>query len=201
MSAANPATTTQAPRRGAGRVQTIAIIAVVAVIVGILAFSASGAGMTDGVTKVELPADAAARAPGPGEVPPGFSGVTYDGQPVSLADYAGQPVWLTFGASWCPDCRTEAPDVEATYQAYKDQGLVVLGVFINEPAADVASYAQKVGLTFPITVDENADIAAAYRSMGIPTHFFIGADGAVREVRIGSLSRDDMTRAVASIVN
>ena len=201
MSAANPVTYSPAPRRGAGRVQTIAVIAVVAVIVGILAFSASGAGMTDGVTKVELPVDAAARAPGPGEVPPAFSGVTYDGQPVSLADYAGQPVWLTFGASWCPDCRTEAPDVEATYQAYRDQGLVVLGVFINEPASDIASYAQKVGLTFPITVDENADIAAAYRSMGIPTHFFIAADGTVREVRIGSLSRDDMTRAVTSIVN
>ena len=37
--------------------------------------------------------------------------------------------------------------------------------------------------------------------MGIPTHFFIGSDGKIREVRIGALSRDDMARAVAAIVN
>jgi hypothetical protein len=37
--------------------------------------------------------------------------------------------------------------------------------------------------------------------MGIPTHFFIGPDGKVREVRIGALSKDDMARAVAAIMN
>ena len=187
--------------RLAGRLQTILVIAIVAVIVAVLIWSASGAGMTDGVTRIELPPGAAAKAPAPGEVPPGFTAQTYDGSSVSLADYAGHPVWLTFGASWCPDCRTEAPDLEATYQANRDQGLVVLGVFINEPAEDVAAYASKAGLTFPIAVDPNADIAAAYRSMGIPTHVFIGADGTVREVRIGSLSQDDMARAVAAIMN
>ncbi len=121
--------------------------------------------------------------------------------PVSLADYAGKPVWLTFGASWCPDCRNESADVEATWEANKDKGLQVLGVFISEPASDIAGYAKRAGLTFPITVDENEAIAAAYRTMGIPTHFFIGADGKIREVRIGALSRDEMDRAVASILN
>ena len=185
----------------AGRLQTIVVIAIVTVIVVVLAWSASGAGMTEGVTQVKLPADAAAVAPAVGEVPPDFTALTYDGTAVSLSDYAGQPVWLTFGASWCPDCRTESPDVEATYQANRDRGLVVLGVFINEPAADVAGYAQRAGLSFPIAVDPNADVAAAYRSMGIPTHFFIGADGRIREVRIGALSKDDMARAVAAILN
>ena len=199
MNAANA--TSRPAGRLAGRLQTIVVIAVVAVIVGILAWSASGAGQTDGVTKVDLPADAAAAAPVVGAIPPNFSGLTYDGKAVSLADYAGKPVWLTFGASWCPDCRTESADVEATYQANKDKGLNVLAVFINENASDVASYAARAGLTFPIAVDTNADIAAAYRSMGIPTHFFIGSDGKIREVRIGALSRDDMARAVAAIVN
>ncbi len=187
--------------RIAGRLQTILVIAVAAVVIGILAFSASGAGISDGVTKVELPANAAASAPVVGSVPPSFSGVTSDGSPVSLADYAGKPVWLTFGASWCPDCRTEAPDIEAVYQANKDQGLAVLGVFISEPASDIAGYAQRAGLTFPITVDENEAIAAAYRTMGVPTHFFIAADGTIREVRIGALSKDDMARSVAAIMN
>ena len=101
-------------------------------------------------------------------------------------------MWLTFGASWCPDCRTEAPDVEAAYQKYQAQGLNVLAVFISEPAdATSPSYAQRAGLTFPIAVDQQTTIASAYRTMGIPTHFFIGADGKIREVRIGALDPDD----------
>ncbi len=197
----NAAGTTSRPSGNmAGRLQTIVVIAIVAVIAGVLVWSASGAGMTDGVTRVELPANAAAVAPAVGEVPPGFTGLTYQGDPVSLSDYAGKPVWLTFGATWCPDCRAEMADLLETYEANRDRGLVVLGVFINETAADVAGYAGRAGVTFPIAVDPNADIAAAYRSMGIPTHFFIAADGRIREVRIGGLSKDDMARAVAAIL-
>jgi len=199
MNAANAAT--RPAGRMAGRLQTIVVIAVVAVVVGVLAWSASGAGMSDGVTKIELPAGAAANAPVVGSVPPDFAGMTSDGAPISLSDYAGKPVWLTFGASWCPDCRVEAPDIEAAYQANKDKGLAVVGVFISESAGDIASYAGRAGLTFPITVDQQETIAAAYRTMGVPTHFFIGPDGKVREVRIGALSKDDMARSIAAIMN
>jgi peroxiredoxin len=187
--------------RVAGRLQTIATIAVTAVVLGILVYAASGQGPSDGVTQVGLGSGAAAAAPVVGAAPPAFTAVTWDGKTVSLADYAGKPLWLTFGASWCPDCRTEAADVEATYLAWKDKGLSILAVFIQETSADVSGYAQRASLTFPIAVDERAAIADAYRTMGIPTHFFIGADGRVREVRIGALSKDEMDRAVAALMN
>ena len=187
--------------RVAGRLQTIVVIVMAVIILGTLAYVASGPGAADALTQVELTGDTTGKAPAVGDVPPAFSGVDYNGAPVSLADYAGKPVWLTFGASWCPDCRTESPDVEAAYQQYKGQGLAVLGVFINESAADIKGYAERAGLTFPIAVDERTAIASAYRTMGIPTHFFIGPDGAIREIRIGALSRDDMDRAIAAIVN
>jgi len=184
---------------GAGRLQTILVIGVTAVVIAVAAVAMGGG--TGGVSQVELAGDVAGAAPAVGAVPPGFSGVTYDGTPVSLADYAGKPMWLTFGASWCPDCRSEIPDVEATYQKYKDQGLVVLGVFISEGASDIAGYAGRAGLTFPIVVDERTVVAGTYRTLGIPTHFFIGADGTIKEIRIGALHRDDMDRAVAAIMN
>ena len=187
--------------RAAGRLQTIVVIAIAVIVLGTLAYVASGPGAQDGVTKVELTGDTTGSAPAPGDIPPAFTATTYDGKQVSLADYAGKPLWLTFGASWCPDCRTEAPDVEATYQANKDKGLAVLAVFINESAADIGGYAQRAGLTFPIAVDERTTIASAYQTLGIPTHFFIGADGKIREVRIGALSKDDMDRAIAAIMN
>ena len=187
--------------RTAGRMQTVIVIAVTAVVIGVAAMLISGGSDTDGVTQVNLGSGAAAAAPVVGSVPPAFSGVTYDGKPVSLADYAGKPVWLTFGASWCPDCRNESADVQAAWEANKDKGLQVLGVFISEPAADIAGYAKRAGLTFPITVDQQEAIAAAYRTMGIPTHFFIGRDGKIRQVRIGALSREDMDKAIAGILD
>ncbi len=185
--------------RMAGRLQTIIVIAVTAVVIGAVAFLVSGPD-TSGFTKVDLSGDVAGSAPAVGALPPAFSGTTYDGKTVSLADYAGKPMWLTFGASWCPDCRSEAPDVEAIYQKYKGQGLVVLGVFISENASDISGYAGRAGLTFPIVVDERTVIASTYRTLGIPTHFFIGADGRIREIRIGALPKDEMDRAIAAIM-
>ena len=194
-------TTARPAGRIAGRLQTIAIMAVTAVVLGVLIYAASGQKPSDGVTEISLGSGAAATSPVVGGVPPAFTALTYDGKTVSLADYAGKPVWLTFGASWCPDCRTESADVEAVYTANKDKGLNVLAVFIQEPATDVSGYAQRAGLTFPIAVDQQAAIADAYRTMGIPTHFFIGPVGRIREVRIGALSKDEMDAAVAAIMN
>jgi peroxiredoxin len=192
-------TATRSPGRVAGRLQTLVVIVVTAVVIGAIAFVVSGPG-AGGVTAVTLGADAAAAAPAVGEVAPAFTAVLPDGTPVSLAQYAGRPVWLTFGASWCADCRAEATDIEAAYQRYRDRGLVILGMFIDESATDVATYADRAGLTFPIAVDESEAVAGRYRTLGIPTHVFIGADGRIREVRIGALHSSDMDTLVAGIL-
>jgi cytochrome c biogenesis protein CcmG/thiol:disulfide interchange protein DsbE len=187
------------PSRIAGRLQTIAVLVVTAIAIGVVAFVIERP-TEDGVTSVSLTGAVSAAAPAAGQLPPGFTAKTYDGKTVSLSDFAGRPIWLTFGASWCADCRAEAADVEATYQQYKPRGLVVLAVFISESASDIAGYAGRAGLTFPIAVDQNTVIAGTYRTLGIPTHYFIGTDGLIREVRIGALHRDDMDRAVAALV-
>ena len=191
--------TTRPSGRGAGRLQTILVIVIGVIVLGTLAYVASGPGAADGVTKVDIAVSG--RAPAVGDLPPEFTATTSDGQQVSLADYAGKPVWLTFGASWCADCRTEAPDIEATYQAYKDRGLNILGVFIGESATDISGYADRAGLTFPIAVDQADKVASAYQTLGIPTHFFIGADGRIEQIRIGALSKDDMDRAAAALLD
>ena len=76
----------------------------------------------------------------------------------------------------------------------------MLAVFINDPRNDIAGYAGRAGLTFPIIADENAKIGGAYRLAGIPTHIFIGADGKVRNIRIGALSKDEMDTYVREIL-
>ena len=70
-----------------------------------------------------------------GQPAPDFTATTVDGKTVKLSDFRGQPVWLTFGASWCQPCRAENPDIQATAEKYAADGLVVLAVFISEDAA------------------------------------------------------------------
>lgn len=192
----------RSPGRGAGRLQTIVVIAVTAVVIGAAAYLlGGGTGSNGGITDVKLTGNVSAAAPVVGGLPPGFTATTYDGKTVSVADYAGKPLWLTFGASWCPDCRAESPDVEAMYQKYQPAGLNILAVFINEGKGDISTYATRAGLTFPIVVDESTSIASLYRTLGIPTHFFIGADGKIKDVKIGALHPDDMAAEIAAILH
>ena len=186
-------------RKSAGRLQTIIVMAVAIVVIGGLSWYISD-GFDDGVTSVTLTGSSGV-PPRVGEVPTAFTGLTYDGKTVSLADYAGKPLWLTFGASWCRDCRVEAADLQETYTTYQPQGLNVLGVFINDPPADIAGFAKRASLTFPIIADQSTKIGSAYRLVGLPTHVFIGRDGLISEVLIGALSKDDMQRAVSGILN
>jgi cytochrome c biogenesis protein CcmG, thiol:disulfide interchange protein DsbE len=200
MNLADAAAQAPASGRVAGRLQTILVLGITAAVIAVGAFLLGGQGKSDGVTAVTLTASVAGAAPVAGAIPPGFSAVTYDGKTVSLSDYAGKPVWLTFGASWCPDCRAEAPDIQAEYQKYQAQGLNILGVFISESSSDIKTYADRVGMTFPIAVDTNTVIASQYRTMGIPTHFFIGADGKIKDVKIGALDPATMDSEIQAIL-
>jgi cytochrome c biogenesis protein CcmG/thiol:disulfide interchange protein DsbE len=182
-----------------GRTQTIIVIVVVLLAIGGMTWFVTN-GFDDGVTSVSLAGPGGGVGPSVGSEPAAFTGLSYSGNPISLADYAGKPLWLTFGASWCRDCRVEAADLEATYAANRAKGLNVLAVFINDPPADIGAYVKRAGLTFPIIADQGATIGGAYRLMGIPTHIFIGADGLVREIRIGALSKNEMEQAVESIL-
>ena len=184
--------------RGAGRLRTILVLAGAAILVVAAVWfvdqPAGGSNVRPGDTPV-------GDAPRVGDSPPDFSGTAIDGTAVSMAALRGQPTWLTFGASWCPDCRAEATDLQAAYAKYQPQGLAVLGVFIDEPESAVIDYAQRVGFTFPLVADTQGKIADVYRTYGIPIHFFIGRDGTIVDVRIGRLTPDDMEQLVQQIVN
>ncbi len=183
---------------GAGRLRTILVLAVVAVLVIAAAWFMDQPSGDVNVRPGEAPAGAPPRV---GDLPPDFEATAIDGSAVSMAALAGKPTWLTFGASWCPDCRAEATDLQAAYAKYAPQGLAVLGVFIDEPASAAADYAKRVGFTFPLVSDPQGKIADLYRTYGIPIHFFIGRDGTIQDVRIGRLTPSDMEQLVQRLIN
>lgn len=185
--------------RAPGRLQTILVLAVTAVLLAGAAWVIESRTGSGGFTELEIAGRA--RAVRAGDIAPAFAATTIDGARVSLADYAGTPLWLTFGASWCADCRAEAPDIQATWERYRERGLTVLWVAIQEDETAARQYAQRAGLTFPTVADPRTQLARTYGLFGTPTHFFIAPDGTVREVRLGALQPDDMDALVRGLMD
>jgi cytochrome c biogenesis protein CcmG, thiol:disulfide interchange protein DsbE len=180
------------------RIRTIVIVAVTAITIGVLAFIIDRPTATTGYSPSGI---AGAAPPQVGQSVPDFQARTPDGKTVRLSDFAGKPLWLSFGATWCPDCRAEAADVEAAYKAGQAKGLALLTVWVNDDPANVSSFAAKNGFTFSMAMDADQRIADMYRLLGYPTHFFIGPDGVIRVERLGRLTPDDMARFIAEITS
>jgi Peroxiredoxin len=182
------------------QLRNLAVIAVTAVIIAAVAFivnqpKTSAGGFTD----VTLSGAATGQAPTVGQPAPDFQATTVDGRTVRLSDFKGQPVWLTFGASWCQPCRAENPDIQAAYAKAKASGLEVLAVFMSEDASAVKDYADRVGLTYDKVADPDTTLASQYRILGIPSHFFIDKAGVLQQMKIGSLDQAGMEQAIQNI--
>lgn len=126
-------------------------------------------------------------APQVGFLAPDFTLETLGGQSVTLSDLRGQAVLLNFWASWCPPCQAEMPALQDVYADYADHGLVVLAV--NATSQDtrtaIQAFLTEEGMTFPLPLDINGAVNTLYGVTSLPTTFFIGPDGVIREVIIG----------------
>lgn len=138
-----------------------------------------------------VPADVASRdrllqAPMTGFLAPDFTLTALEGGDVQLSTLRGKPVILNFWATWCPPCRAEMPELEALWQRYQDDGLLLIGVDQGENAATVERFARGVvGTTFPLLLDTNQAVGRAYGVRALPTTVFIDAEGRIQDVRIG----------------
>lgn len=122
-----------------------------------------------------------------------------DSQAVDLAGYQGQPVWIVFWATWCPPCQRETPDLRRAWEANRADGLQILAVDVQEGADIARDYATTYRLTYPIVLDSKAAAFGDYGVFGLPTHYFIGRDGLIKDRWFGPLSFDEMQRRIDSI--
>ena len=116
---------------------------------------------------------------------PDFTLETLDGGTVTLSELRGQVVVINLWATWCPPCRAEMPALERVWNQYRDDGLTVLAVNQQERASRVRAFVEELGLTFPVLLDRNGTVGARYRLRALPTTFFIGRDGVIRDVVLG----------------
>jgi len=91
---------------------------------------------------------------------PDFALRTPAGDTVALSDLREKVIVLNFWATWCPPCRLEMPSMERLHQEFKDRGLVMLAVNVQESPRLVAKFMKEFRLSFPALLDDGRVTAA-----------------------------------------
>jgi thiol-disulfide isomerase/thioredoxin len=110
--------------------------------------------------------------------------------PPSIAALRGRVVLLDFWATWCAPCRVVVPKLDALQARYGARGLSVVGVS-TEDSQDVAFFAQRTSMRYPVGVDKHAETTRSYGVVSLPTLVVIDKRGVVRSVAIGYDSSED----------
>ena len=111
-----------------------------------------------------------------------------DGNSHTLSSLQGQPVIINFWATWCAPCRIEMPELQTTFDQYKEDGLVILAIDQEETAAVVKEFFHdEMGLTFTALLDTDGQIAQLYGVVNFPTTFFVNGDGIITALHRGPM--------------
>ncbi len=120
-----------------------------------------------------------------------FSMVLFDGGRLGLDDLRGKVVVLNFWASWCyPTCYEEAPVLEQGWRTYKDRGVVVVGVDIQDTGEAARNFIRQFSLSFPNGPDPEGKISVDYGVYGVPETFFIDREGRIRKKHVGAVTAE-----------
>ena len=131
---------------------------------------------------------------GPGTPAPDFAGAVL-GDPAhikGIADYRGEVVVINLWATWCIPCVTEMPSIQRLYERYRDRGLRVVGIAVDDPpfADRVAGFVRERGVTFEILHEGSGKVELDYQTRGIPATYVVGRDGRLRMIRQGAADWD-----------
>ncbi len=136
----------------------------------------------------------------PGDV----SGVTIDGDPISLADYAGKTVVVNVWGSWCAPCRAEAPDLVAASEELADDDVVFLGINsrdLNQAAA--RAFVRRFEVPYPSIYDQKGETLLAFRGTlspnSIPSTVIIDDQGRVAASVLGEVSKSTLVGLVEDV--
>jgi len=122
-----------------------------------------------------------------------FALTSYAGAPMSLETLRGKVVLLNFWASWCfPACYEEAPVLESTWRAYRERGLVILGVDIQDTEPAASKFIKQFELTFPNAPDPQGKVSIDYGVYGVPETFIIDKRGRIRHKVVGAVDERDL---------
>ena len=116
---------------------------------------------------------------------------------LDLSDYRGKVVIVDFWASWCAPCRQSFPWLNAMYDEYADDGLVILGVNTDVDAMEAQQFLEEIPAKFEIVRDPEGELARSFEVAAMPSSYVFARDGELDTRHLGFLrSRRDEYEAV-----
>ncbi|WP_066060854.1 thiol-disulfide oxidoreductase ResA [Neobacillus soli] len=134
-----------------------------------------------------------------GEAAPDFALVDMQGNKHRLSEYKGQGVFLNFWGTWCPPCKKEMPYINNQYHQFKDKGVQLMSVDIQESPLAVSQFADRLKLDFPIMIDTDKEVMNTYGIDLLPATFLIDKNGKVLKYHTGELSEDKIREFMEKI--
>jgi cytochrome c biogenesis protein CcmG/thiol:disulfide interchange protein DsbE len=130
-----------------------------------------------------------------------LDGYEWEGRQIAnLDDFKGRVVVLNFWASWCVECRVEAEAFEASWQKYKDSGVVFLGVAHVDVEPKSIEYLKEFNISYPNALDYGDRISSDYEITGVPETFIIDKTGQVQYVQLGPIREATLNGTIEQLL-
>ena len=161
--------------------------------VSVLSFSSLERGATQ-ATRCDVDA---------GPAPLDFTLRDIDGNAVNLAAFKGNVVLLNFWATWCGPCKIEIPWFVEFQRRYRDDGLVVLGLSVDDTPEQIRPFAAEFGVNYPLLIGlgrEDFHQEAYGPIWGLPVTFVIDREGNLCRTHMGIATREEFQRDIDALL-
>jgi thiol-disulfide isomerase/thioredoxin len=134
-----------------------------------------------------------------GQVAPEIRVTLTDGSLMATADFGGQPMWVTFMATWCPQCVDELPMMER-FEAQLTDKMTLLVIDVGEDRRTVRTFMDDLDVDLTVGLDEDGAIQAQWGANALPIHFWLDGDGVVRQIVYGGAPEQIFLEAITAVV-
>jgi peroxiredoxin len=132
---------------------------------------------------------------------PAFSLKDTNGNLYSSAQLAGKPAVINFFATWCPPCREEIPGFVEVYNRHKENGFELIGISLDtDTRENLPGFLMSNKIGYRILFGDLATARAYGGVYALPTTFFVGKDGEIKNVHVGYIDKDAFNKEVMKLL-
>ncbi|WP_096188579.1 thiol-disulfide oxidoreductase ResA [Evansella halocellulosilytica] len=135
-----------------------------------------------------------------GDVAPNFVLNDMDGNRMELSELQGKGVYLNFWATYCTYCRTKMEYLKDHYEDFKEQGVEVIAVNVDESTLQVQRHLDRNEVNYPVFIDRDMLVSNAYGVVSLPASFLIDPNGEVIDREIGAKTEEQVLESLQSLV-